>query len=140
MLVRTSETITQAYKEYAAANQCSSIDRMFGVDSRTGNFAKGEQLFREADPARDAYQVVTGAVRGYKLLSDGRCQIIAFYLPGDIFGFSTSAVYLIPAEAICETTVRTANRGKIDRIAVIDTDVCRQLWILMATQLRHAEN
>jgi CRP/FNR family transcriptional regulator, nitrogen fixation regulation protein len=44
------------------------------------------------------------------------------------------------AEAIVETTVRTASLGKIDRIAVTDANLSRELWNLMATQLQHTEN
>ena len=47
---------------------------------------KGTKIFGEAEPADYIYQVVEGAVRSHKLLSDGRRQIGAFHLPGDIFG------------------------------------------------------
>ena len=46
---------------------------------------KGTKIFGEAEPADYIYQVVEGAVRSHKLLSDGRRQIGAFHLPGDIF-------------------------------------------------------
>jgi CRP-like cAMP-binding protein len=38
------------------------------------------------EPAEFVYQVKLGAVRSYKLLSDGRRQIGAFHLVDDIFG------------------------------------------------------
>src|SRR5512139_1486204 len=43
---------------------------------------KGEELFAEGDEADFFYQVVSGAIRSYKLLSDGRRQIDAFHLRG----------------------------------------------------------
>ena len=47
---------------------------------------KDEELFAEGDRAACFYKVVSGALRTYKLLDDGRRQIAAFHLPGDIFG------------------------------------------------------
>jgi len=48
--------------------------------------SKDEELFAEGDDTEYFYQVVSGAIRSYKLLKDGRRQIDAFHLPGDIFG------------------------------------------------------
>ena len=44
-----------------------------------------------------------GAVRTSKLLSDGRRQIGAFYLPGDVFGLEAADHYAFSAEAIADT-------------------------------------
>ena len=50
------------------------------------SYRKDEEIYGEDEPAEYVYQVITGAVRSYKLLSDGRRQIGAFHLPGDVFG------------------------------------------------------
>jgi hypothetical protein len=47
-------------------------------------YNKGTEIFGETEPADYIYQVVDGAVRSHKLLSDGRRQIGAFHLVGDI--------------------------------------------------------
>ncbi len=49
-------------------------------------YQKEEEIYGEDEPAEYVYQVVQGAVRTYKLLSDGRRQIGAFHLRGDVFG------------------------------------------------------
>ena len=49
-------------------------------------YNKGTEIYGEAEPADYVYQVADGAVRSHKLLSDGRRQIGAFHLVGDIFG------------------------------------------------------
>ena len=49
-------------------------------------FGTNEEIFGEGEPAEYVYKVIKGAVRTYKILSDGRRQIGGFYLPGDIFG------------------------------------------------------
>ena len=48
---------------------------------------KRAEIFGEKEPADYVYQVIIGAVRSYKLLSDGRRQIGAFHLAAaDIYG------------------------------------------------------
>jgi CRP/FNR family nitrogen fixation transcriptional regulator len=47
-------------------------------------YKKGVEIYGEKEPADYVYQVKIGAVRSYKLLSDGRRQIGAFHLVGDI--------------------------------------------------------
>ena len=47
-------------------------------------YCRGAEIFGESEPADYVYQVAEGAVRSYKLLSDGRRQIGAFHLVGDI--------------------------------------------------------
>jgi CRP/FNR family nitrogen fixation transcriptional regulator len=66
-------------------------------------YRPGTEIFGEAEPVEYIYQVIDGAVRSYKLLSDGRRQINAFHLPGDIFGVENGNVHRFTAEAIIET-------------------------------------
>jgi len=51
---------------------------------------------------RNSYQVISGAVRSYKLLSDGRRRCGAFHLPGDVFGLESGTVHRLAAEAIID--------------------------------------
>ena len=50
------------------------------------SFPRNTEIFGENEPADYVYKVVSGSVRTYKILNDGRRQIGGFYLPGDIFG------------------------------------------------------
>jgi CRP/FNR family transcriptional regulator, nitrogen fixation regulation protein len=76
------------------------------------NYRRGNEIFGEAEPAGHVYQIKSGAVRTFKLLSDGRRQIGAFHLPGDIFGIESGDIYRFTAEAILETRVRIARRER----------------------------
>jgi CRP/FNR family nitrogen fixation transcriptional regulator len=69
-------------------------------------YDRGEEIYGETEPADYIYQVVEGAVRSYKLLSDGRRQIGAFHLVGDIFGLANGPTHRFTTEAIVDTTVR----------------------------------
>jgi CRP/FNR family transcriptional regulator, nitrogen fixation regulation protein len=78
--------------------------------------AKGEELFAEGEPAEYFYKVVTGTVRSYKLLTDGRRQIDAFHLAGDIFGIEAGAEHRFSAEAVCNATVVAYRRSLLDHL------------------------
>ena len=86
------------------------------------------------------YQVVTGAVRSYKLLSDGRRQIGAFHLAGDIFGLEIGTDHRFTAEAIVDTAVRLMKRCSLERVADNDVAVARNLLSMTTSNLRHAED
>ena len=103
-------------------------------------YNRGAEIFGEAEPAEFVYQVIEGSVRSYKLLSDGRRQINAFHLAGDIFGLENGETHRFTAEAIVETTVRLARRVSLTHIAETDTMVARDLLNMTATNLQHAEN
>jgi CRP/FNR family nitrogen fixation transcriptional regulator len=49
------------------------------VRSSEFKYRKGSEIFGQAEPADYVYQVIEGAVRTHKLLSDGRRQIGAFH-------------------------------------------------------------
>ena len=81
-----------------------------------------------------------GAVRTYKLLSDGRRQIGAFHLPGDVFGLESGTNHRLAAEAIVDTTVRLVKRRSLEQAAGTDVKVAQKLWTMTAGDLRHAED
>ena len=102
-------------------------------------YARGAEIYGESEPADYIYQVVDGAVRSYKLLSDGRRQIGAFHLAGDIFGLENSTQHRFTAEAIVETTVRLIKRCSLEHVAETDVVVALDLLNMTTRNLRHAE-
>jgi len=103
-------------------------------------YRRGSEIFGEAEPADYVYQVIDGAVRSYKLLSDGRRQIGAFHLAGDVFGLENGEAHRFTAEAIIDTTVRLAKLACLASLAEQDTTVARDLLNMTASNLRHAED
>lgn len=81
-----------------------------------------------------------GAVRSYKLLSDGRRQIGAFHLVGDIFGLENGDSHRFTAEAIVDTTVHLMKRVSLEQAAKSDTLVARDLLNMTTNNLQHAED
>lgn len=103
-------------------------------------FRKGTEIFGEKEPADYVYQIKSGAVRCYKLLSDGRRQIGAFHLAGDIFGLENGGTHRFTAEAIVDTTVRLIKRHSLERVAESNATVARRLLSMTTINLQHAEN
>src|SRR4051794_31103054 len=103
-------------------------------------YKKGSEVYGEAEPADYVYQVVEGAVRSHKLLSDGRRQIGAFHLAGDIFGLENGSEHRFTAEAIVNTTVRLIKRRSLEMVAESDAIVSRNLLSMTTDNLQHAEN
>jgi len=111
-----------------------------GLIATEFSYRKDEEIYGEDEPAEYVYQVISGAVRSYKLLSDGRRQIGAFHLPGDVFGLESSAIHRLAAEAIIDTSVRLVKRRSLEQAASVDVQVARKLWAMTAGDLRHAED
>ena len=88
-----------------------------GLVATEFSYRKDEEIYGEDEPAEYVYQVIRGAVRTYKLLSDGRRQIGAFLLPGDVFGLESGTNHRLAAEAVIDTTVRLVKRRSLEQAA-----------------------
>ena len=78
------------------------------------------------NPPNMSIRSFSGSVRSYKLLSDGRRQIGAFYLPGDVFGLEFGPTHRLTAEAVADTTVRLVKRRNLEQAAGITVQVARK--------------
>ena len=63
-------------------------------------------LFAEGDANSNVYKVTSGAICLYKVLTDGRRQIIDFAFEGDLIGLGTSANQRCNAQAIAPTDLK----------------------------------
>src|ERR1700756_4616934 len=94
------------------ADQFGLLAGHAGLVATEFSYGKDEEIYGEDEPAEYVYQVVQGSVRTYKLLSDGRRQIGAFHLPGDVFGLESATSHRLAAEAIVDTTGCLAKRRR----------------------------
>ena len=78
--------------------------------------ARMQTIIHEGDPAANYFKVISGAVRVYKLLADGRRQIVGFPLTGDFFGWSAGDSYPHTAEAISDVTVLRVPRKRLEAL------------------------
>ena len=103
-------------------------------------FARNVEIYGEDEPADYLYKVVSGAVRTYRVLDDGRRQIGAFHFPGDMFGLEAGASHASSAEAIADSVVLVIKRSAVIGLAERDAEVARELWTLTAQELGRVQN
>ena len=125
---------------FAKPDQFCAVTGHAGLVATEFTYRKDEEIYGEDEPAEYVYQIIRGAVRTYKLLSDGRRQIGTFLLPGDVFGLESGTSHRLAAEAIIDTTVRLVKRSSLEQAAGVDVRVARKLWTMTAAELRHAED
>lgn len=71
----------------------------------------------EGQPTDAVFTVTAGLVRAFRLLPDGRRQVVGFALPGDFLGLPRDAVHMFSADAAGHTTVcRVARRAFLELI------------------------
>ncbi len=102
-------------------------------------FARNAEIYGENERAEYLYKVLSGSVRTYKVLSDGRRQIGAFYLPGDVFGLEVGDDHTFSAEAIVDCKVLVIKRSAVVALAGRNNDVARKLWAMTADELQRAQ-
>jgi len=103
-------------------------------------FVRNAEIYGENEPAEYLYKVLTGTVRTYKVLNDGRRQIGAFYLPGDIFGLEVGDDHTFSAEAIIDSRILVIRRSSVISLAARQNDIARQLWTMTATELQRVQD
>jgi len=112
------------------------IDRI-GVRA---SFAPKTAIFYEGNPAANIYKVVGGSVFTCKTLSDGRRQIVSFYLPGDCFGFECTEEHTLSAEVVSNAKVLAIKKSALAAAASRDAGIQRQILSLMASELARLQD
>jgi CRP/FNR family nitrogen fixation transcriptional regulator len=95
------------------------------------HFAPERQIYAEGDDARSFYKVVSGVVRTCRFLNDGRRQIDAFHMEGEVFGFEAGADHRMTAEAVSDCTVIVYRRRGLEAMVLQDERLGR--WFFSHT-------
>ncbi len=102
-------------------------------------FGRDEEVFGEGESADCVYRVVSGAVRTFRILADGRRQICEFHLPGDTFGFELSPEHHTSAEALGPTRLVAVRRGALLENADTAPEFARLLWRSAVADLQRSQ-
>ena len=120
-------------------NPKQNLDSPLDMMGSQMRFGRNAEIYGEGEPAEYLYKVVSGAVRTYKVLADGRRQIGAFYLPGDIFGLEAGDEHSFSAEAVSDSQVLVIKRSAVMDLAARDSSVAQQLWTVTGRELQRAQ-
>ena len=69
-------------------------------DSLIVPFEGGQEVVGEGDPTENFFLVMRGMFRAVKFTRDGRRQVFAFYMPGDICGLEPDQSHKLTIEAV----------------------------------------
>jgi CRP/FNR family transcriptional regulator len=127
-----------------ASAVCSALDavelREFEHLGRRVHFSSGETVFSEEDITTSFYNLLEGVMRLYKLLPDGRRQIVGFALPGDFLGMNISGRHNFSADAIGTVTVCQFAKAPFGRFIEDRLHLLRRINELTIRELNQARD
>jgi CRP-like cAMP-binding protein len=111
-----------------AATDCEKIERITG--DRVREYGAREDIIREGDRPLHINLVLSGWASRYKVLEDGRRQVIAFFLPGDLCDLNIFVLRQMDHSIGAITAVRVSeiSRAGFDELMLAHPRVTQALW------------
>jgi CRP-like cAMP-binding protein len=103
------------------------------------HFAPDAEIYGDSDENASFYKVLSGVVRTCKFRSDGRRQIDAFHLPGEIFGFDAGTRHRLSAEAVSDCVVVAYRWRAVEAPGEIDDRLAAQFFGYAMQNLQRAQ-
>ncbi|SDT94420.1 Crp/Fnr family transcriptional regulator [Stappia sp. ES.058] len=101
-------------------------------------YSQHSVIFYEGDSAQRVFELDEGIVMLYKLLPDGRRQVVEILTPGTIFGAAAGENYDCSAETLTNARVSAYDRREIDQSAPLQRHLTRCLMSQMELLHDHA--
>jgi CRP-like cAMP-binding protein len=150
-MVREEDALVIAARDVAVpvapagpADGCTEdLPRLMALPGLIGTrvlFGRRQEIFGADEEARSIYRVISGAVRDVTVLTDGRRQVSAFHLAGDVFGLTAGPRHSHSAEAVVETVAMVYPRRPIEDAARRDARLACTLWLAALRQLEQGQD
>lgn len=137
-------TVDCAQCRVRALSLCDALDpgELTELDKLATSMSVGakETLFEQDQPSESVYNVTAGSVRLYKLLPDGRRQVVGFALPGDFLGLSMSEKNAFSADALTPTTACRFSRQDYSAFLDAKPHLLRRLHSMASHELSLAQD
>src|SRR5262245_13047224 len=98
-------------------------------------FEGRQTIVQEGDPAEWLFNVVSGTVKLYRTLPDGRTQIVGFLGEGDFMGIPAATEYAVSAEAVTPVETCLFPRRAFDRLLADSPTLERRLFELARNEV-----
>lgn len=109
-----------------------------GIDERQSSIrslGRHEMLFGEGDKGGRYYEILVGVVCSYRILHNGRRQILSFSYPGDIVGIGHEVECKCSCEAVNEAKVRCIPAATMQRSIETCPEIARNLLKVATIEL-----
>lgn len=117
----------------AAALPCApQADGFEAFGAKRAHYDTHAVIYYEGDPAKRLYELTRGMVMLYKLLPDGRRQVVEILKPGDLFGFSGTDETDCTAETLIEAQVNEIDLKQVEQ----SSELQRLLTKCLTNQMR----
>jgi CRP/FNR family transcriptional regulator, anaerobic regulatory protein len=97
-----------------------------------------EHVFRDGDPALFVYQIEAGHVCLYRVLSDGRRQVVDFAFPGDFVGLGAMNHYTVSAQTSDAVRLKCYPVASLQALVRSDPDLSLELYKAVSQSLQAA--
>jgi CRP/FNR family transcriptional regulator len=104
---------------------------------RSMQYAPRSLVFLEGDAADTVFQIASGAAMLYKLLPDGRRQIVEILAAGDVFGFSPNATHDVSAETLTAVRAIAFDRLEIESSPSLMSRLSARLYAQLCVLHEH---
>jgi CRP/FNR family nitrogen fixation transcriptional regulator len=101
-------------------------------------FRRNHVIACEGDSADYVFLVVSGVVRSCKTFQNGERAVVAFYLPGDLFGWGNET-HPLSIEAACDAMVMLIKREGLARLVAGNVRLAGFLREVVENELRRTQ-
>lgn len=116
----------------------NELDALPGI-GMTVTAEPGQTIVVERDPIDHYYRIVSGTVRLYQSIADGRRQVIDFLSAGDCFGLTGMDCHAYSVEAVSRVIMIRYSRHLLEGAVEADPDLARRLFRLACAELGRAQ-
>jgi CRP-like cAMP-binding protein len=115
---------------------------LLSVISTVVRLRRRERIYAEGDRADAVFNVITGVVKSYRTLPDGRQHIVGFLFADDLIGLAQNGSYVNSAEAVTAATLyripTTPLQARLRNYPDLDVQVISKLCHELREAQRHA--
>lgn len=126
-------------KAWAPSTEKARSDAGLGQSGQVLHFAADSEIYADGDRNVSLYTIVSGVVRTCKFRSDGRRQIDAFYVAGDIFGFEAGGEHTLSAEAVNDVSLIACRWRGVEAFGAEDERMARRILSASLRELRRSQ-
>lgn len=114
-------------------------DELLSIAKRIVLPRSGMTIFSSENEAEFVYVVDEGIVRIARIAPNGQRRILAFMVPGDLFGMPDYGVYVNSAETVCPTKLYRFSWPALRHLMARDPQLQQKMLIKLAHDFRQAQ-